>query len=192
MGRFRPKAFFFSHYSESVYPENTYPHRKNTLGLQDSLCWRAFLQWQPGLSSEQVKFALDLKRPTITSTSVQTRFERQGKFLNFYEVYEYFRNIFLISSNILIFHLKKFFSIDFHEAYQYFWKIFLFFYSYWVFITKQFFYEFPWSLWVFSKHFPFFKSYIDFSSLIAWRSVHPLKSSEFFAHVRNESTIWSI
>ena len=38
-----------------------------------------------------------------------TRFERQGKFLNFYEVYEYFRKIFLFLSHVLIFHLKIFF-----------------------------------------------------------------------------------
>ena len=62
---------------------------------------------QPDLSSEQVKFALGLKRSTITLTSVQTRFERQGNFLNFYEVYEYFRKIFLFLSHILIFQLKK-------------------------------------------------------------------------------------
>ena len=60
----------------------------------------AFPQRQPGLSSEQVKFALGLKRPAINLTSVQTRFERQGKFLNFYEVYEYFRKIFLFLSHI--------------------------------------------------------------------------------------------
>ena len=138
MGRFRPKAFFLSHYSESVYPENTYPHPKKTLGLEDSLCWRAFLQWQPGLSSEQVKFSLGLKRPTITLTSVQTRFERQGKFLNFHEVYEYFRKIFHFLSHILIFHSKIFFFMNFHEVYEYFWKIFLFL-SYWFFISKNFF-----------------------------------------------------
>ena len=55
----------------------------------------AFPQRQHGLCSEQVKFALGLNRSTITLTSVQTRFERQGKFLNFYEVYEYFREIFV-------------------------------------------------------------------------------------------------
>ena len=67
----------------------------------------AFLRWQPGLRNEQVKFALGLKRPTITLTSVQTRFERQGKFMNFYEFYVYFRKIFLLLGHILIFHLKK-------------------------------------------------------------------------------------
>ena len=36
------------------------------------------------------------------------------------------------------------------------------------------------------KDFSFFESYIDFSSLIAWHSVHPLKSWEFFVHIRNE------
>ena len=87
----------------------------------------AFPQWQPSLSSEQVKFALGLKRPTIILTSVQTCFERQGKFLNFYEVYEYFWKIFLFLSHILIFHLKQIF-----------------------------FYEFSWSLWVFLENFFFF------------------------------------
>ena len=82
---------------------------------------------QPGLSSEQVKLALGLERPTIFLISVQTRFERQGKFLNFYEVYEYFRKIFLFLSHILIFHSKIFFFMNFHEVYEYFWKIFLFF-----------------------------------------------------------------
>ena len=75
-------------------------------------------------------------------------------------------------------------------------------------------FEFLWSLWVFSRNFSFFESYINFSleqiffrnfhevyeyfrnidfySLIAWRSVDPLKSWEFFVHVRNESTIWTI
>ena len=130
MSRFRPKAFFLFHYSESVYPGNNHP--KKILGLEDPLCWMAFPQRQPSLRSEQVKFALGLKRPTITLTSVQTRFERQGKFLNFYELYEYFRKIFL------------------------------------------------------------FLSHIDLSSLIARRSVLPLKSREFFVHVRNESTIWTI
>ena len=192
MGRFRPKAFFLSHYSKSVYLKNTYPHPKKTLGLEEHLVWMAFPQWQPGLSSEQVKFALGLKRPTITLTSVQTRFERQGKFLNFYEVYEHFRNIFLFSSYIdfsfekiffnefswslwvfledfsfflviLIFYFKKMFLMNDHEVSEYFWKI-----------------------------YSFFESYIDFSSLIAWRSVHPLKSWEFFIHARNESTIWTI
>ena len=86
----------------------------------------AFPQWQPGLSSEQVKFALGLKGPSITLTSVQTRFERQGKILNFYEAYEYFRKIFLFLSYIN-FHLKKKFFMNFHEFYEYFWKIFLFF-----------------------------------------------------------------
>ena len=51
----------------------------------------------------------NLTRPAITLTSVQTRFERQGKFLNFYEVYEYFRKIFLFLGRILIFHFKIFF-----------------------------------------------------------------------------------
>ena len=69
----------------------------------------AFPWCQPGLSSEQVKFALGLERPTITLASVQTRIERQGKFLNIYEVYEYWRKIFQFLSHILIFHLKKFF-----------------------------------------------------------------------------------
>ena len=78
-----------------------------------------FSQCEPGLSSEQVKFALGLKRPTITLTSVQTRFERQGKFLNFYEVYEYFRKIFLFLSHILIFHLKKKILMNFHEVFKY-------------------------------------------------------------------------
>ena len=175
-----------------MYPENTYPHPNKTLGLEDSLCWRAFLQWQPGLNSEQVKFALGLKRPTITSTSVQTRLERQGKFLNFYEVYEYFWKICLFFSYILIFHSKFFFFMNFHEVYEYFWNIFLFL-SHIDFSFQQFFfYQFPWNLWVFSKDFPFFKSYIDFSSLIAWRSVHRLKSWKFFVHVRNESIIWTI
>ena len=191
MGRFRPKAFFLSHYSKSVYPKNTYPHLKKTLGLEDPLCWMAFPQWQPGLSSQQVTFALGLKRPTITLTLVQTRFECQGKFLNFYEVYEYFRKISLFLSHILIFHLKKFFVMNFHEVYEYFWKIFLFL-SYWFFITEKNVYECSWSLWVFLKDFSFFESYINFSSLLAWRSVDPLKSWEFFVHVRNESTIWTI
>ena len=48
------------------------------------------------------------------------------------------------------------------------------------FYFKIFFYECLWSLWVFLKHFSFFESYIDFSSLIAWRSVHPLKSSSTY------------
>ena len=50
----------------------------------------------------------NLTRPAITLTSVQTRFERQGKFLNFYEVYEYFRKIFLFLGRILIFKVKTF------------------------------------------------------------------------------------
>ena len=31
------QGIFLSHYSESVYPENTYPHHKKTLGLEDPL-----------------------------------------------------------------------------------------------------------------------------------------------------------
>ena len=53
----------------------------------------------------------------VTLTLVQTRFERQGKFLNFYEVYEYFRKIFRFLSHILIFHLEKIFFMNFHEVY---------------------------------------------------------------------------
>ena len=184
MGRFRPKAFFSSHYSESVYPGNTYPYAKKTLGLEDPLCWMAFPQWQPGLSSGQVKFALGLKRPTITLTSVQTRFERQGKFFNFYEVYEYFRNIFFFESYVY-FSFENFFLMNFHEVYEYFWKIFLFL-SHIDFSLKNF---FLWIFMKFSKDFSFFKSYIHFSSLIA---SNPLKSREFFVHVRNESTLWII
>ena len=108
-----------------MYPKNTYPHPKKTLGLENPMVWMAFPQWQPGLSIEHVKFALGLKRPTITLTSVQTRFERQGKFLNFYEVYEYFRKIFLFLSHI-DFSFEKFFFMNFHEVDEYFWKIFLF------------------------------------------------------------------
>ena len=120
------RHFFSSHYSKSVYPKNTYPHPKKTLGLEDPLCWMAFPQWQPGLSSEQVKFALGLKRPTITLTSVQTCFERQGKILNFYEAYKYFWEIFLFSSHI-------------HFSFK-----------------NDFFYECSWSLWVLLKDFSFF------------------------------------
>ena len=173
-----------------MYPKNTYPHPKKTLGLEDPLVSMAFPQWQPGLSSEQAKFALGLKRPTITLTSVQTRFKCQGKFLNFYEVYGYFRKIFFY--HILIFHLKTFFFMNFHKVYEVL-EDFSFFFSHIDFLfQKLFFYEYSWSLWVFLKHFSFFESYIDFSSLIAWRSVHPRKSWEIFVHVWNESTIWTI
>ena len=114
-----------------------------------------FPRWQPGLRNEQVKFALGLKRPRITSTSVQTRFKRRSKFLNFYEIYEYFQKIFLFLGHILIFYLnfffilwifmkfisicetffffwiidfsfENFFLMIFHKVYEYFRKIFLF------------------------------------------------------------------
>ena len=96
-----------------MYPGNTYSQPKKTLGLEDLLCGIAFPQRQPGLPSEQVKFALGLKRLTITLTSVQTRFERQGKFLNFHEVHKYFRKIFLFLSHILIFNFKKMLFYEF-------------------------------------------------------------------------------
>ena len=86
----------------------------------------AFPRWQPGFRNEQVKFELGLKWPTITLTLVQTRFESQGKFLNFYKIYEYFRKIFLFFGHTLIFHFKKFFLMKFHEVYECFRKIFLF------------------------------------------------------------------
>ena len=124
--------FFLSHYLESVYPRNTrntYPHPKQTLGLEDPLCWMAFPRWQPGLRNEQVKFALNLKRPTITLTSVPTSFERQGKFMNSNEVYEYFRKIFLFLS-YWFFISKNIFFMNFHEVYKYFRKIFSFLESY--------------------------------------------------------------
>ena len=129
MGRFRRKEFFLSHYSESVLPGNTYPHPKKTLVLEDPLCWMAFPRWQPGLRNEQVKFTLGLKWPTITLTSMQTRFEHQGKFMNFYEIYEYFRKIF-------------------------FWVIYWFFISklFFLWIFMKF-------IWVFSGDFSFFESY---------------------------------
>ena len=75
---------------------------------------------QPGLSSEQVKFALCLKRPTINLTSVQTRFKRQGKFLNFYEVYEYSRKIFLFFKSYIDFSFGEIFFMNFHEVHEYF------------------------------------------------------------------------
>ena len=147
--------------------------------------------WPSPLSSNHVKFALGLKRPTITLTSVQTRFERQGKFLNSYKVYEYFRKIFLFLSHILIFHWKIFVLWIFMKFMSIFERFFFFLVI--DFLYKNFFfYECSWSLWVFLKDFSSFKSYIDFSSLKAWRSVHPLKSCEFFVHVRNESTILTI
>ena len=46
---------------------------------------------------------------------------------------------------------------------------------------------------IFQRFFFFFELlYIDFSALIARRNEHLLKSHEFFVHVRNESTIWTI
>ena len=66
--------------------------------------------------------------------------------MNFHEVYEYFRNIFLFLSHI-DFSFQIFFFMNSYEVYKYFRKIFC-----------------------------FFESYIDFSSPIAWRSVHLLKS----------------
>ena len=73
----------------------------------------AFPQWQPGLSSEQVKFALCLKRPTITLTSVQTRSERQDKFWIFMKSY-------------IDFSFEKFFFYEFS-------------WSFWVFLEDFFF-----------------------------------------------------
>ena len=61
-----------------------------------------------------------------------------------------------------MFHFKNFFLMNFREVYEYFRKIFL------------------------------FLSHIDFSSLIARRSVHLLKSRKFLVHVRIESTIWNM
>ena len=156
MGRCRPKAFFLSHYSGYVIARNTYVHPKKTLGLEDLLCWIAFPQRQPGLRSEQVKFRLGLERPTITSTSVQTRFERQGKFLNFYEV---FSKDFSFFESYIDFSLQKILLMNFYEAYEYFPKIFLFLSHTDFSFQKIFFNEFPWSLWVFSKDFSFFESY---------------------------------
>ena len=129
--------FFWSHYSKSVYPKNTYPHPKTSLGLEDPLVWiwMAFPQWQPGLSSEQVKFALGLKWPTITLTSVQTRFERQGKFLNFYEVYEYFRTIFLFFESYIDFSFEIFFLWIFMKFMSVFGRFFFFWVIYWFFIS---------------------------------------------------------
>ena len=152
----------------------------------------AFHRWQSGLCNEQVKFALGLKRPTITLTSVQNRFERQGKFLNFYKVYEYFRKIFIFLGRILIFHFKNFFVMNFYEVYEYFRKFFLFLSHIDFSFQKIFFMNFYEVYEYFRKISVFFKSYIDSSSLIASRSVHPLKSRGFFVHVRNESTIWTI
>ena len=51
-------------------------------------------------------------RPKVTN-------ERQGKFLNFYEVYEYFLKIFLFFSHIDFFSII-FFFMNFHEVYEYF------------------------------------------------------------------------
>ena len=79
--------------------------------------------------------------------------------MNFHEVYEHFRNIFLFLNHI-DFSFDKFFFMNFHEVY----------------IFESF----------------FFFRHIDFPFLIAWRSVHPLKFQEFFVHVRNESTIWTV
>ena len=149
----------------------------------------AFPQWQPGLSSEQDKFALGLKRPTITLTSVQARFERQGKFLNFYEVYGYFRKIFFVIYWFFIW--KNLFSWIFMKFMSIFGRFF-FFFSHIDFLFQNFFsWMFIKFMSIFERMF-FFESYIDFSSLIAWRSVHPLKSWELFVHVRSESTIWTI
>ena len=86
-GSFQTQGIFFLITQNPCTSKIPFPDPKKNSGLGDGV--------QPGLSSAQVKFALGLKRPTITLTLVQTPFERQGKFSNFYEVYEHFRKIIL-------------------------------------------------------------------------------------------------
>ena len=184
-----PRHFFWSRYSKSVYLKNTYRHPKKTLRLATK---KTTTLRQPGPSSEQVKFALGLERPTTKLTSVQTRFERQGKFWIFMNFMSIFERFFFFWVIYWFFICKHFFFWIFMKFLSIFGRFF-FFLDILIFYFKFFFfYDCSWSLWVFLKDFTFFESYIDFSSLIAWRSVHPLKSWELFVHVRNESTIWTI
>ena len=91
---------------------------------------------------------------------MQTRFKRQGKFMNFYEVYEYFRKIFLFLGHI-IFHFKIFFFYEFLWTLWVFSKDFSFFESYWFFISKKFF------LWIFMKLISIFER-LFFFWVIYW------------------------
>ena len=100
------------------------------------LCWMAFPQWQPGLSSEQTKFALGLKRPTITLTSVQTRLNVKVRFWIFMMFMSIFGRFFFFFSHIdflcqnffFLWMFMKFKSI--FERFFFFWVIYWFFISY--------------------------------------------------------------
>ena len=81
------------------------------------------------------------------------------KFLNFYEVYEYFRKIFLFLNHIMIFHLKKKSLLIFMKFMSIFGR-FVFFLSYWFFISKNFF------LWMFVKFEYFWKIFLFLSHIL--------------------------
>ena len=74
-------------------------------------------------------------------------------FINFHEVYEYFRKIFLFLSHILIFHLKIFFLWIFIKLMSIFGRFFFCLVIFIDFFFKQFFFMNVHEVWVFLKDF---------------------------------------
>ena len=125
------------------------------------------------------------------------------KFMNIFErffFYEFSWSLWVFSKDFSFFESYTDFSFKKIILNKFSWSLWVFLEDFFLFLShilichlkKFFFYEFSWSLWVFLEVFSFFESCIDFSSLIAWRSVHPLKSWEFFVHVYQTSQLFEL